>query len=216
MTALQCPSCGHIHNSGEAESGETFRCGGCRRLLSVPVTVTAEARRTAHDDTDDSFPLFTSGSAGSSGSRTSWTRPPAPTQAPPDVDRWRDAGNGRARPWSEPDYDVDDETGPGVEAPLRPAPPARPAPKPDRRAGRVPVWMRALVWALALGVGLVVVAAVLRAIGILDVDSVIDAYAGSGIGRYRVVLVFIPLWAALSSLLAHVVLEWAVRRRAKM
>lgn len=80
-------------------------------------------------------------------------------------------------------------------------------------AARTPAFIRAPVWILALALGFVVSAALLRAVGLLDVDAVLDAFAGEGVGRYSVLLVLLPLWAVLSAGGAHLVLEWAGRRR---
>jgi hypothetical protein len=66
---------------------------------------------------------------------------------------------------------------------------------------------------LALALGFVVSAAVMRAVGLLDVDSVLDAFAGEGVGRYAMLLVFLPLWALLAAGGAHLTLEWLGRRR---
>ncbi len=76
----------------------------------------------------------------------------------------------------------------------------------------VPGVVRALVWVLFLALGFVVAAALLRVVGILDVDAVLDAFAGEGVRRYGVLLVLLPLWAVLSAGGAHLVLEWAGRR----
>jgi hypothetical protein len=72
--------------------------------------------------------------------------------------------------------------------------------------------VRVPVWVLALGLGFVVSAAILRTVGLLDVDTVLDAFAGEGVGRYAVLLVLLPLWALLSAGAAHLVLEWVGRR----
>jgi len=74
---------------------------------------------------------------------------------------------------------------------------------------RVPGVVRALVWVIALGLGFVVAAGMLRVVGLFDVDAVLDAFAGEGVKRYGVLLVLLPLWAVLSAGGAHLVLEWA-------
>jgi hypothetical protein len=79
----------------------------------------------------------------------------------------------------------------------------------------VPAAVRAPVWVLALALGFVVSAALLRAVGLLDVDSVLDAFGGEGVSRYSVLLVLLPLWAVLSAGAAHLVLEWEARRRGR-
>jgi hypothetical protein len=77
----------------------------------------------------------------------------------------------------------------------------------------VPAALRALVWVLSLALGFVVSATLLRAVGVLDIDTLLDAFSGEGVGRYGVLLVLLPLWAVLSAGAAHLVLEWAGRRR---
>jgi hypothetical protein len=77
----------------------------------------------------------------------------------------------------------------------------------------VTAWVRAPVWIVALALGFLVSAAVMRAVGLLDVDAVLDAFAGEGVGRYAMLLVFLPLWALLSAGAAHLTLEWLGRRR---
>ncbi len=196
MTALQCPGCGHIHSAGEQGTGRTFRCQGCRRLLSVPVAVAA-AETSYGDDTDSSLPLFTGRAAVPEGTAL----------------RPRPGGNGRPPVTTWPD-DTGDLSDPsiGLELPPEPRPDQAP-PGPTRRSRRTPVWMRVVVWAAALGVGLAVTALVLRAVGILDVDAVINAYAERGFRRYTTLLILVPLWAAASATLAHVSLEWVAKRR---
>jgi len=82
-----------------------------------------------------------------------------------------------------------------------------------RRSGkqvRTPV--RALIWAVAFGVGLLVTGVVLRTVGLLGVNTAIDLYAGSGARRFGILLVLLPLWAVLSATIAHFSLEALARR----
>jgi hypothetical protein len=69
------------------------------------------------------------------------------------------------------------------------------------------------VWAAAFGVGLVITAVVLRKMGILDVNAVIDLYAGTGLGRFGILLILLPMWAGLSATIAHLSLEALAKRR---
>ena len=73
--------------------------------------------------------------------------------------------------------------------------------------------IRALVWIVAFPVGFLAVALPLRAVGLLDVNRAIDIFAGASIGRFAVLLLMLPLWAAVSATLVHVVLETLARRR---
>jgi hypothetical protein len=61
--------------------------------------------------------------------------------------------------------------------------------------------------------GLAVSSFILRKIGILSVNVVIDLYAGTGLGRFGILIVLLPLWAVLSALIAHFSLEGLTKRR---
>ncbi|MGH9023267.1 MAG: hypothetical protein ACRDV9_09240 [Acidimicrobiia bacterium] len=72
--------------------------------------------------------------------------------------------------------------------------------------------LRALIWAAALPVGLATTVIVLRRIGLLGVDDVVDLFLGAGPGRFTWVAVLVPLWAALTAVLAHFPIEALSRR----
>ena len=84
-----------------------------------------------------------------------------------------------------------------------------------RRSGRpvLPTGIRAPVWLAAFAVGLMITAFVLRKIGILSVNTVIDLYAGSGVARFGILLLMLPMWAALSATIAHLAIEGITKRR---
>jgi len=83
-----------------------------------------------------------------------------------------------------------------------------------RRSGRpVPAALRALVWAVAFGLAFVVTVLGLKEAGVLGVGTAIDLYAGTGVRRFGILLVMLPLWALLSAVLAHFTLEALARRR---
>jgi hypothetical protein len=83
-----------------------------------------------------------------------------------------------------------------------------------RRSGRpVPAAVRAVVWAVAFGLAFVVTVLGLKEAGVLGVNTAIDLYAGTGVRRFGVLLVVLPLWAVLSAVIAHFTLEGLARRR---
>ncbi len=84
---------------------------------------------------------------------------------------------------------------------------------PRRTGAPLPTAIRAGVWVGAFGFGLLVSAFILRKMGILDVNRVIDLYAGSGPGRFGVLLLLLPMWALLSATVAHLSLEGLAKRR---
>src|SRR5581483_8569597 len=135
--------------------------------------------------------------------------------SPPGSDRWPPAGSGGGAALRPPG-------GPGAGAPTvgsRSAAPGRAGSAPlgwvaPRRSGApLPRVIRAAVWAVAFGIGLMVTAFILRKMGILDVNRVIDLYAGSGPGRFGVLLLLLPMWALLSATIAHLSLEALTKRR---
>jgi hypothetical protein len=79
------------------------------------------------------------------------------------------------------------------------------------RGGRPPSFVRALVWLLALPLGLVATAVPLRLVGLLEADQVIHIFAGEGLGRFAILALVLPLWAAVSATLAHFVIEGLTR-----
>jgi hypothetical protein len=230
-SGLQCPGCGHVHPAGlpEIARGDaTFRCYGCYRPLSVP-----EGWR-GHPSTRSAVPeqgpmgdappgagtrdARSARLAARRAARAGFGEDPfagrragadAATQMVPTVGasstdpRWSAAGAsgvGAAAAGAQ--------SGSGARAPFGWVPP--------RRSVRpVPTAIRALVWAVAFGVGLVVTAVVLRTIGLLGVNTAIDIYAGSGLRRFAVLLLMLPLWAVLSATIAHFSLEALARRRSR-
>jgi hypothetical protein len=83
-----------------------------------------------------------------------------------------------------------------------------------RRSGRpLPLPTRAVVWAGAFGFSLLISAFVLKKVGLLDVNTVLDVFAGSGPRRFGILLAMLPLWALLTATIAHFSLEALTRRR---
>jgi hypothetical protein len=87
--------------------------------------------------------------------------------------------------------------------------------RPRRTAPALPAAIRAAVWAGSFTLGLLIAAFVLRKVGVLDVDAVIDLYAGAGVGRYGILVLLLPLWAVGSATIAHFSLEALAKRRGR-
>ena len=223
-SGLQCPGCGHVHPAGLPEiarGDETFRCYGCYRMLSVPEGWTG---RPSHRPAVPEVPPAGDGPPGA-GTR--------------DARSARLAGRGRVRAGTL----TGPGTGaPSGDLPTEMVPPVAPGGSPGsaivpsgpvagatarrggksaslgwvapRRADRpLPAPVRIGVWVAAFGLGLAVSAFVLRKIGILSVNAVLDLYAGAGLGRFGILLVLLPLWAVMSALIAHFSLEGLAKRR---
>ena len=214
-SGLQCPGCGHVHPGGlpEIARGDaTFRCYGCYRMLSVPdgwsgrptarsstpgMTPSEDAPPGAGMRDDRSARLAGRGRLRGSALADPSTGAP-PTDFPPQVSPTAPAG---AAAQGATATGAPRRTMVGRLELRRPGPPVLPA------GIRVPVWTA------AFGVGLVITAFVLRKMGILSVDAVIDLYAGTGPGRFGILLILLPMWAALSATIAHLSLEALAKRR---
>jgi hypothetical protein len=224
-SGLQCPGCGHVHPAGLPEiarGDSTFRCYGCYRMLSVPegwsgrpaprppaatLSPTGDAPLGVGTRDARSARLAGRGRVGA-GARTGLSSgAPAgdPMQmVPPGAPSGPLAGAAPAARTATA------AGGPALAGRRTPA-----GWVPPRRAGRpmLPTGIRLLVWAAAFGLGLVITAFVLRKVGVLSVNTVIDLYAGRGLGRFGILLVLLPVWAVLSALIAHFSLEGLAKRR---
>jgi hypothetical protein len=223
-SGLQCPGCGHVHPAGlpEIARGDaTFRCYGCYRMLSVPegwtgrpaprppapaLTPTGDAPAGAGTRDARTARLAGRGRLRDGAS----TGPPAgdPTQMVPAASAGTPA-TGAAFAGSGAGVTVNRgraTAASGVASPLGWVA--------TRRSGRpLPGALRALVWVGAFAAGLLITAFVLRKLHVLSVNTALDVYAGTGLRRFGILLVVLPLWAILSATIAHFSLEGLARRR---
>lgn len=209
-SGLQCPGCGHVHPAGlpEIARGDAvFRCYGCYRPLSIPEGWSGRpAPRPAPGLTP------TDGAPPGAGTRDARTARLAARQG---ATLTRPAAGSSAEMATQMSPVATAEGhAPGASAATA-AGGARPlgGVRPRRSAEPVRTPIRALVWAAAFGLGLLITAFLLRKAGLLDIDTVIDIYAGSGARRFGILLVLLPLWAGVSASIAHFSLEALTRRR---
>ena len=228
-SGLQCPGCGHVHPAGlpEIARGDaTFRCYGCYRTLSIPegwsgrptprpssppLPLTDDAPAGAGTRDARSARLAGRGRAGSGDLATQMVPPVT-------LDKGEAASSGGTNGSATGSMGAATRTAAGPAVGRRPASSrAGAAPlgwvAPRRSGTPVPNALRAGVWAVAFFVGLLLSAFILRKMGILDVDRVIDLYAGSGPGRFGILLLLLPMWALLSATIAHLTLETLAKRR---
>ena len=149
------------------------------------------------------------GAYGASAPATDWAGTTAATGAA--TAAWGGAAAGAAAPRTAGDWRAAGRPGESSGGRAAAAPLGWTVPRGSDRS--VPTGIRASVWTAAFVVGLVIAAFALRKAGLLDVDTVIDLYAGSGPGRFGILVVLLPLWAVLSATIAHLSLEALARRR---
>lgn len=190
--ALQCPDCGSRHPLDEVAHLRTFRCRECRRLLKVPAGVAVAERPT-----------------GDRGARDDVTR--AQPQAY-DEDATREMkGNSAATaggttgakvpPSQRVGAVIEQTANMPVTAGLPPSP--------------VPGVVRVVVWLVAIPLGALPVLLVGRAAGLLTIDRAVDVFIGLGWTRFLPPLLMLPVWAASSATIAHLVIEGIARVRAR-
>jgi hypothetical protein len=106
-----------------------------------------------------------------------------------------------------------------------PQPPAAPPPRPIAGARRplprlapVPMWMRFLLWVVAVPVSFVIVFAVARAFGAFTSDQLSDLFLADDSSRFWPVARLLPFVALLCAVLVqggvYLLARWRGRRRA--
>ena len=105
----------------------------------------------------------------------------------------------------------------------RPDPATAAAPTPSgrtplpggRRATPVPVWMRLLVWVVAVPVGLGIVFVLAKAFGWITTDQLLDTFTAEGWGRFAPLAKILPLSALLIATIVQASVAALERRRPK-
>lgn len=183
--ALQCPDCGNRHPLADVAHLGTFRCHECRRLLKVPASVAVSEAKVP---------------AGRVTPGETEPRPEKPVEADDATEAVR--GNGAAATTRVPPS----QRGDVVVERTR----ALDLPRVGRRSP-VPLLVRALVWVVAIPVGLLPIVVGGRATGLLTMERAVDLFVGVGWGRFLPPLLVIPVWAAFSATVAHVAIEALAR-----
>jgi hypothetical protein len=83
----------------------------------------------------------------------------------------------------------------------------------------LPLWVRILIWVVALPLGLVIVGIPARSAGYLTSQKLLDVIVKHDLGRFVPIVVIVVLWALVTALLVTALVEggrwWMVRRRAR-
>jgi hypothetical protein len=165
-----CPECSTKHPLGDIGDRTAFPCTGCGRQLKVPAAAV-----------------------------TKQTVPPSPAPLPAEPRR-------RAGP-REPEPEPEHETRmmpvaasvPPPPVVVTPPPPPAPEPKPPRPY-IPPVWVRFLLWIVAIPLAFLVVFAVARGLGMLSSNQIQDLAIAEGVGRFWPIARLIPFIAFAAAL----------------
>ena len=193
---LQCPECGTKHPLGEVPEAGSFPCKGCGRQLKVPEMAPRGAGAGAPGPAPAVPPVNPNPTVAS---------PQVPTQAPPEA---------------PPQVSPQTRMMPVVETNPQPAPVASssaPSSAPVRASAfaPVPVWMRALLWIVALPLSFVIVLLFARAVGVLTSNQITDIWLAPGSSRFWPVARLLPFIALLTAALVQGGVIVLARRRGR-
>lgn len=191
MPSLVCPDCGQPHALDSVGDAPRFHCRGCGRPLKVPARFIKGQRKGAGDAPDP----------GALATGSPESNPGALAKRSPAPDRGTLTTQAPVLPASTGDPDpAATSVAPAVGAP----PVARTR---SRRAApgprRVPLWLRLIIWLLAIPLGAMVVFGAAGAVGALSSRQLLDTFLESGADRFVAVARLLPLWALVSAALVH-------------
>lgn len=185
---LQCPECGTKHPIDTVPERGAFPCTGCGRVLKVPEIVAEKARAAAP-------------AAAAATTAAPVVAPPAPSAAAPVA----------------PPAPARTQALPVVERSPRSAEKAAPAtPSPSAGGlGKVPLWMRLLLWVAAIPAGFIIVFSVARAFGFFTSNQLSDLFLADGNDRFMPLVRVLPFVALVAALIVHGGVYLIARRRGR-
>jgi len=196
---LQCPDCGRRHPLSQVPNEGTFPCRGCGRTLKVPEFVARTATSSAPVAAPAAPPLVEPAPepepapAPAPAPTAAAAATAAATAATPPVG----AGAEPTRAWRR----IEAPDDPPAPAWLKP-PPAPPAPGPGARRPVV-IWLRLLLWIVAVPVAYVVVFSLARGLGYFTSTQLSDVFLANGFSRFWPVARLLPFVALLTALIVH-------------
>jgi hypothetical protein len=182
---LQCPDCGTKHPLREVPNAGTFPCKGCGRSLKVPEFVPRSATTSAPAPA----PVVPA---------------PAPASAPP-------------RPPEPPARPPVDQTRalPVIEQNRAPAREPAPAPAPTSGDRPVPVWIRLLLWVVAVPLSFFIVFLVARGFGWFTTTQLSDVFLANSTSRFWPLVRLLPFVALLTAVLVQGGVVFLSKRRVR-
>jgi hypothetical protein len=198
---LQCPDCGEKHPLGEVPNQGAFPCRGCGRMLKVPEVVGQRAAAAAAEpDPSGAVPAAPAVPA----------VPAVPTPRPIPVATAVAGPNG-------PAVDPSATRGtPGVDQDALGALAGRGGRRPAARLGRVPWWMRLLLWFIAVPLGFLLVFLVARAFNLFTSNQLSDLFLANNTGRFWPAARLLPFVALVTAALVqggvYLLARWRGRR----
>ena len=173
---LQCPDCGQKHPIAKVPSQGAFPCAGCGRVLKVPEGVGPRAGAASTPDPD---------------------APPTPRPVPVATAVSR-PGGASADPAATRAIPAIDEQAQALGALS-----GRVGRRPVARLGRVPWWMRLLLWFVAVPLAFLVVFFVARAFSLFTSNQLSDLFLANDTSRFWPVARLLPFVALVTASFVH-------------
>ena len=196
---LQCPDCGEKHPLARVPESGAFPCQGCGRVLKVPEVV---LQRAAGDGVAPAAAVAPAATA------SPLPAPPRPVPVATAVvspnGPSADAGATSAVPQLD------------QEALSALAPDSKRFGRDTARLGRVPWWMRLILWVIAVPLGFLVVFGVARAFGLFTSNQLSDLFLANNPGRFWPAARLLPfvalVTASIVQLGVYLFARWRGRR----
>ncbi len=193
---LQCPDCSHRHAVDGLGAVETFGCQGCGRPLKVPASLRGGVSAGAMGVATGSESVSTDRYGASPGPQNSGDSGWDPTTVMPTVDD----------PSSDPSL-VDANVDWGATKSGRSA-------QTTAATQPISIWIRLLIWVLAVPVGLAVVFSLAKRFHIVTSQQLIDTFSAQGWHRFAPIAKVLPFAALLIALIVQGTVTFFERRAA--
>jgi hypothetical protein len=188
---LQCPECGEKHPLSRVPESGAFPCQGCGRVLKVPEVVGQSGVAAGANGAAGAGAAGAAGTAAAAPPRV--TPPPtvrpvpiatavvSPSGASPDANATR----------AVPALDKDSLSAL--------APDSKRFGRSSARLGRVPWWMRFILWLIAVPLGFIVVFSVARAFSLFTSNQLSDLFLANNPGRFWPAARLLPFVALVTA-----------------
>jgi len=201
---LQCPDCGEKHPVARVPQSGAFPCNGCGRVLKVPEVV---GQRAAAAGAAAAATAGTDGSDGRQSTTPPTVRPVPIATAVVSPSGTSIDGNANAAT-AIPQLDKD--------ALSALSPDSKRFGRESARLGRVPWWMRFILWVIAVPLGFFVVFSIARAFNLFTSNQLSDLFLANNPGRFWPAARLLPfvalVTASIVQLGVYLLARWRGRR----
>jgi hypothetical protein len=191
---LKCPDCGEKHPVTSVPSTGAFPCRGCGRVLKVPEVAKGRSRAVA-PRTAPAAPAAPADPAAPA------TPPPVAAPRPVPIATAISRPSAAGAPAAPADSTATRAVPEVDKRDFGSLP--RPSRRPVARLGRVPWWMRFLLWVVAVPLSFLLVFLVARTFSVFTTNQLSDLFLANNVGRFWPVARLLPFVALVTASLVH-------------